>query len=163
MATETIAQTLQRQRVLIFNSKKPEVAPKLAQFGVDAAYQSNGESLYNEVITLYKKQKKEHQEESLAYDNSFEVKSKCEDKYTHNREIIKMASRADMNLQSRIKLFAYKERKVEAWINQTLDFYNLVLNETAFLETIVRFGLTAEVLNNDKADLETLKTLRNEA
>jgi len=163
MATETIAESLQRKRVLIFNSKKPQIAPKLALFGIDATHQTTGETLYNEVITLYEKQKQEGQEESLAYDNSFKVESKCKTKYKLNRKIIKMASRADKDLQSRIKINDYQERKIEVWIAQTINFYNLVLNEVEFLESIARFGITSESLMQDKSDLETLKTLRNEA
>lgn len=163
MATETIAETLKKQRVLIFNSKKPEIAPKLAQYGVDSAYQTRGENLYNEVIALSETQKKEYQEESLAYDNSFAAANACKVKCTVNRRIIKMASRADSDLQNRIKINIPKERKIEAWIKQTLEFYNLVLNESSFLTSIARFGITAATLTADKNDLDSLKALRNEA
>lgn len=74
-----------------------------------------------------------------------------------------MASRADSDLQNRIKINIPKERKIEAWIKQTLEFYNLILNESSFLALIARFGITADTLTADKNDLELLKALRNEA
>lgn len=58
MARKTIAETLEQQRVLIFNSRKPEIATKLETFGIDTVYIDNGENLYNEVIQLSDDQKK---------------------------------------------------------------------------------------------------------
>lgn len=72
-----------------------------------------------------------------------------------------MASRADKNLQKRLKIYNSKESGIEEWIKQTLKFDNLVLNETAFLASLSRF--TVESLNADKSALESLKTLRNQA
>ncbi|MBI9067753.1 MAG: hypothetical protein JEZ09_10710 [Salinivirgaceae bacterium] len=163
MVTKKIAQTLKEQRVLIFNSSKPEIAPLLAQMGIDEAHLKSGEELYNKVIALSDQQKKEDQEASLAFDNSFEAKSNCVIRCDHNRSIIKMASRKNPDLQQRIKMFIPKERNIEEWINQTLNFYNLVLNEASFLASISKFGITTESLTTDKNDLEALKTLRNEA
>ncbi len=52
MTKKSIAQTLEQQRVLIFNSRKPEIAPLLETLGVDSAYLDKGEALYNEVTQL---------------------------------------------------------------------------------------------------------------
>lgn len=163
MARKTIAEALEKQRVLIFNSRKPEIAPLLETLGVDSAYLDNGEALYNEVINLSENQKKEQQEESLAYDTFYEAKSDCEVKYKRNRKIIKMASRSDNNLQNRIKMYVPKERAIEEWLKQTIEFYNLVLNESDFLNSLSRFGITKDKLTEDKQAIESLKSLRNEA
>ncbi len=163
MARKTIAQTLEKQRVLIFNSSKPEIAPLLETLGVDSAYLDNGEALYNEVIQLSENQKKEQQEESLAYDNFYETKSDCEVKYKRNRKIIKMASRSDNDLQNRIKIYVPKVFAIEEWLKQTIEFYNLVLNESDFLKSLSKFGVTSEKLTKDKEEIESLKLLRNEA
>ena len=163
MPRKTIAQTLEQQRVLIFNSRKPEIAPLLETLGVNSAYLDNGEALYNDVIQLSENQKKEQQEESLAYDNFYETKGDCEEKYKRNRKIIKMASRSDKNLQNRIKMYVPKERAIEEWLKQTIEFYNLVLNESDFLNSLSKFGITSEKLTKDKEEIESLKSFRNEA
>lgn len=163
MTKKSIAETLEKQRVLIFNSRKPEIAPLLETLGVDSAYLDNRETLYNEVINLLENQKKEQQEESLAYDNFYEAKSDCEEKYKRNRKIIKMASRSDKNLQDRIKIYVRRERNIEEWLKQTIEFYNLVLNESDFLNSFSRFGITTDKLTEDKQAIESLKSLRNEA
>ena len=77
MNKKSIAKTLQKQRELIFNSSKPEIASKLAQMGIDSAHLNNGETLYNGVIDLSETQKREKQEGSLAYDIFYDAKSKC--------------------------------------------------------------------------------------
>lgn len=142
MARKTIAQTLEEQRVLIFNSSKPEIAPLLADMGADPAYIKTGEQLYNAVISLSETQKKEQQEESLAYDNFHALKSECQTEARKIFRLVKMASRADKDLQNRLKLFTPKENAIEEWIKQTIEFYNLILNETAFLATLSRFKIT---------------------
>lgn len=163
MTRKTIAQSLEEKRVLIFNSNRSEVAPQLASLGADSEFISKGELLYNEVITLGESQKKEQQEESLAYDRLHELKAECKATARKNYKLIKLASRADKNLQDRLKINAAKETTFEEWIKQTLDFINLVLNEPDLLTSIVRFNITTETLNQDKSDLELLKTLRNTA
>ena len=163
MARKSIAETLEMQRVLIFNSRKPEIASKLQSYGVDSAYIDAGELLYNEVIQLAENQKREQQEESLAYDVFYETKSGCEMKFKVNRKIIKMASRSDKNLQNRLKIYVRRERNIEEWIQQSIEFYNLVLNETDFLTSLEKFGITSEKLIQAKQEIESLKPLRNEA
>ena len=163
MARKTIAQTLEQQRVLIFNSSKPEVASLLESFGIDSKYLQKGEILYNEVIQLSETQKKEQQEESLAFDNFYESKTECEVNHKRNRKIIKMVSRSDRNLQNRIKLYVPKEYAIEEWFKQVLEFYNLVLNESELLNVLSKFGVTKEKLTADKLAVESLKPLRNEA
>jgi hypothetical protein len=163
MARKTIAETLENYRVLIFNSRKPEITPLIETLGVDSAYLDSGEILYNEVLRLSEKQKKEQQEESLAYDKFYELKGVCAATNKRNRKLIKMASRSDKDLQNRIKINVPTERRIEEWIQQTLQFNNLILNESDFLNSISKFGITSEKLTKEKADLESLKSLRNEA
>lgn len=69
MATKTLTDKLESSRVLIFNSRDAEVAALLDSMGIDTAYIDEGEALYNETMTLVDQQKKEYQEQSLAYEN----------------------------------------------------------------------------------------------
>jgi len=50
MGRKTIAKTLEEQRVLIFNSSKPEIAPLLAKMGIDNPHLIIGETLYNIIL-----------------------------------------------------------------------------------------------------------------
>lgn len=163
MGRKTIAQAMEEKRVLIFNSSKPEVASLLGSMGVDEPYLKTGQNIYNSVVKLSEEQKKEKQEESLAYDKYFELKQDCESLSRRIFKLVKMASRSDLDLQNRLRLFVPKAYAIEEWIKQTLEFYNNILNETAFLAIIARFGINAKSLNAAKRDLESLKALRNEA
>lgn len=163
MSRKTIAQTLEEQRVLIFNSSKPEIAPLLEGLSADATYLKKGKALYDIVITLSEKQKKEQQEESLAYDNFHELKTECKAVAKRNFRLIKLGSRTDGDLQNRLKIFTPKANGIEEWIMQTKEIYNGVLNEPAFLAALAKYKITAASLNKDIKKLELLKKLRDEA
>jgi hypothetical protein len=163
MARKTIAQVLEEQRVLIFNASKPEILPHLERMGIDLPYLKTGEDLFNEVIELDKNQKKEYQEQDLAYDTYQEAKSKCEHYYKNTLTLLRMASKSDGNLQDRIKINKARESKIENWILQAIETYNLILNENGFLDKIAKYGLTAEKLQAERDEIRELQTLRNEA
>ncbi|MFC2104772.1 hypothetical protein ACFLS4_05425 [Bacteroidota bacterium] len=60
-------------------------------------------------------------------------------------------------------MYVPKERAIEEWLKQAIEFYNLVLNESDFLNLLSRFGITTDKLTEDKQAIESLKSLRNEA
>jgi hypothetical protein len=163
MARETMAKKMAKQRLLIFNSQDPEIFPYLNSMGIDNDHIENGKQLFNNVTELEQNQKKEYQAQDLAYDNYQGAKENCENFYKKTLKIVKMASRADSNLQDRIKIKIARERSIEAWIRQAVEFYNLLLNETSFLENIAKYGLTVEKLTTQKDDIATLQNIRNEA
>jgi len=163
MGRKTLSDTLEEQRELIFNSSKSEIAPLLSQMGIDSAYLTSGEALYNKVINLFETQKKENQEERLAYDIFYEAKNSCELEARRNYKLIRMASRNDVDLQNRIKVNQPKSGRIEDWIIQTIEFYNLVLNEQDLLKIISKYRITKQSLNKAIKDLEHLRTLRNKA
>ena len=71
MARKTLTEKLESARLLIFNSRDSQVAPLLETLGIDAAYIDKGEALYNEATRLVNDQKKEYQEQDLAYDKFY--------------------------------------------------------------------------------------------
>jgi hypothetical protein len=152
-----------KQRLLIFNSQDPEVFPYLEQMGIDNEQIETGKTIFNTVVKLGETQKKEYQAQDLIYDNYHDAKEQCEKLYKQTLKIIKMASRSDSNLQDRIKIKVARERRIEEWISQAVEFYNLVLNEASFLEKIAKLGLTEEKLTTQKDDIAALQTMRNEA
>lgn len=163
MSRKTIAQTLEEQRVLITNSTKPQVAPLLAEMGMDEPHLKVGIKLYQTVLDLSKTQKKEYQEQDLAYDIYHQHKTECQATQKKNKRIAKLASRKDVELQNRIKVNASKETRIEEWIKQSIEFINLVLNEPGLLTSLVKYKITADSLTKSIKDLEKLKSLRNEA
>jgi hypothetical protein len=158
MARKTFAETLQEQRTLIFNSSKPEIAPKLDAMGITAEHLTIGEALHNDVTELNSNQDKEEQESRRAYDIFHEEMSECASDASINYRIIKMASRSDKDLQNRLKLYEPKEYKIEAWIKQTVNFYNRVLNEETLLSSINKYGVTAERLKQEATRLPYLQS-----
>lgn len=163
MARKTLTEKLESARLLIFNSKDPEVAPLLDAMGIDTAYIDQGEALYNETTQLVDNQKKEYQEQSLAYDKFYLEKDDAEADYNRTLKLVKVLSRNDKDLQNRLGLQAGRVYAIEEWIESSVDFYNRLLNETDFLTKLGNFKVTTEQLNAEKTAIENLKQLRNEA
>lgn len=154
---------LETYRLLIFNSKDPKVAPLLDAVGIDTAYIDEGIKLYNKTIELVGDQKKEYQEQHKAYDQYYIEKDKVEAQYERTLKLVKVVARNDEDLQKRIKLTKSTSEAIEAWIEGTLDFYRLLLNEPDFLKKIERFKVTSQRLEDEKAAVENLRNLRNTA
>ncbi|NJM14975.1 MAG: hypothetical protein HC896_05975 [Bacteroidales bacterium] len=163
MARKTIAEMLQGQRTLIFNSSKPEIAPKLAAMGIDTQFLSSGEELYHQVTSLNSSQDMEEQEARRAYDIFHEELESGKADAKNMRELVKMASRKDKGLQNRLKLYQGEEHAIEEWLAQASGFYSRLLNEPEFLSSINKFGITAEKISESILALENIKRLRNEA
>ncbi|MFH6983379.1 hypothetical protein [Marinoscillum luteum] len=163
MATKTLTDKLESSRVLIFNSRDAEVAALLDTMGIDTAYIDEGESLYNETMTLVDQQKKEYQEQSLAYDKFYVEKDVAEAIYKRTLKLVKVLSRSDKDLQNRLGLQNGKVYAIEQWIEGAVDFYNRLLNEADFLTNLAKFKVTPEQLNTEKTAIDALKDLRNQA
>ncbi len=163
MATNTLANKLESYRLLIFNSRDARIAPLLDAIGVNSSYIEQGEALYNETMQLVDQQKKEYQEQSLAYDTFYVEKDEAEINHHRTLKLVKVLARNDKDLQDRLKLHAGKVYAIEAWIDSTVDFYNSLLNETDFLAILAKFKLTTERLTAELKAFKDLKQLRNEA
>jgi len=163
MAKKSITDKLEAHRLLIFNSKDAQVAPLLLTMGVDAAYINKGIALYNETMKLVEQQKKEHHERSMAYDKFYVERDEVEDNFERALKLVKALSRNDPNLQDRLLLQKIQSKAIEKWIGYTVDFYNRVLQEPDFLNKLKRFKLTSKQLQEEKAAIENLRLLRNEA
>ena len=159
----TLTQKLESARLLIFNSKDAAIAPLLDTMGVDTAYIDKGEALYNETMQLVTNQKKEYQEQSLAYDKFYLKRDEVELTFNRTLKLVKVLSRNDKDLRNRLGLESDTAHAIEAWIDSAVDFYNSLLNEADFLSTIAKFKVTADRLNTEKAAIENLRQLRNEA
>ena len=163
MPRQTLTQKLESARLLVFNSKDAEVALLLDAMGIDTAYIDAGEALYNETMQLVDTQKKEYQEQSLAYDKFYLEKDDAEANFNRTLKLVKVLSRNDKDLQNRLGLQSGAVYAIESWIESSVDFYNRLLNEPDFLAKLGNFKVTTDQLNAEKAAIENLKQLRNEA
>ena len=162
MASKTLTNKLESIRLLIFNSKDAQVAPLLETMGIDTAYIDKGEALYNEATRLVDNQKKEYQEQDLAYDKFYLEKDDVEAGFNRTLKLVKVLSRNDTDLQNRLGLENGRVRAIESWIENSIDFYNRLLNEPGLVAKLESFKVTVEQLNAGKTAIENLRQLRNE-
>jgi len=164
MKPKTFSQKLEDCRVLIFNSNNPEIAPHLAGIGIDEAYLAVGKNLYQEVVDASTLQKKENQEQALAYDVYFENKENCEKAYKRNLNIVKVIARSDKDLQNRLLLSdSLIHRRVTDWIISTIEFYDRLAVETDFMDKLKITKITHEKIAADQQAIHNLNELRNKA
>lgn len=163
MATKTLSQKLESARLLIFNSRDPEIAPRLEEIGVDNSYIQNGQTLYEETMHLVDQQKTEYQEQYLAYDNFYLERDMVEDYYRLTYKLVRVFSRHDENLQDRLQLDDGNGFPIAKWIEHVISFYNLLQNEQEFLSKLAQFKLTPARLTAEKEAVVNLKNLRNNA
>ncbi len=131
--------------------------------GIDDDYLSIGEGLYNETMTLVEQQKKEYQEQHLAYDKLYVEKDKAANDYTRTLKLVKVLSRSDEDLQNRLGLQSGKVHAIDQWIENAVNFYNRLLNEPEFLTKLNKFKVTPAQLNDEKDAIQSLKSLRDQA
>lgn len=162
MASKTLTNKLESIRLLIFNSKDPQVAPLLETMGIDTTYIDKGEALYNEATRLVDDQKKEYQEQNLAYDKFYLEKDDVEAGFNRTLKLVKVLSRNDTGLQNRLGLENGRVRAIESWIENSTDFYNRLLNEPDLVTKLESFKVTVKQLNTEKTAIENLRQLRNE-
>ena len=163
MATKKLTDKLESSRILIFNSGGAEVAPLLSEMGIDEAYLDAGEALYKETLALLNQQKKEYQEQNQAYDKFYLEKDEAEKSYKRTLKLVKVLSRNDKDLQNRPGFQSEKANSIAQWIETAIDFYNRLLNESAFLTKLAKFKVSTDRLTAEKTAIEGLKELRNQA
>ena len=122
-----------------------------------------GEALYNEATQLVADQKKEYQEQSLAYDKFYLEKDDTEVNFNRTLKLAKVLSRNDADLQNRLGLENGKVYAIESWIESSTDFYSRLLNEPDLVTKLASFKVTVQQLNEEKTAIENLRQLRNEA
>lgn len=163
MKSQKLSYKLESYRLLVFNSRDAQIAPLLNALGVNAAYLDQGEALYNQTMQLVDQQKKEYQDQSLAYDSFYVEKDEAESNHHRTHKLVKVLSRNDNDLQNRLGLQNGNVYAIEEWIDNAIDFYNRLQNENDFLATLAKFRITGNQLNAESKALEDLKILRNQA
>ncbi len=163
MAKKSLTEKLETYRLLIFNSSDTQVALLLDIMGINNAYINQGEALYNETTKLVDEQKKEYQEQSLAFDNFYVEKDEAAANFNRTFKLVKVFSRNNKDLQDRLKVNVEKPYAIEEWIESAIDFYNRLQIEAEFLTSIKKFKITTARLNTEKQAIIDLKQLRNKA
>lgn len=162
MSKKTINEKLSSYRTLIFNSRNEEIAPYLAQYGIDAAYLDEGEELYRETMRLVDLQKHEYQEERTAFDTYYAQKDEVEKTFKKTRKLVRALCTNDEDLLSRLNFRPLSDLPINDWIQNGIAFYNGVLLESTILEKLARYNITAERLLGEKQGLENLLQLRTQ-
>lgn len=158
MSKLTLAQKLDSYRNLIFNSSDPQIMSGLATVGVDEPYLNTGKELFNATLDLVNEQRKEYQEQSLAYDTFYIDKEEAEAIFNRTFKLVNVHASTNQDLQDRLQLRA-NSRLIGGWIDDAIAFYNRLQNETEFVNTLKRFKLTPKRMEEELMVMKDLKKL----
>ncbi|MGL1888972.1 MAG: hypothetical protein OCD76_20835 [Reichenbachiella sp.] len=161
MSKPTIHQQIESARVLIKNSRDAEILSSLSGIGIDEPYLAEGDRLYLEALNSIEHQSKEAQEQSLAYDIYHNSREQVIQDFDHTFELVKILSKKDTDLKSRLKLSYVPDSPIEVWINHAVDLYDRIFREPDFMTKLQRFKVTTEQLEAQKVALIALRDLRN--
>ncbi|MCR9249382.1 MAG: hypothetical protein NXI20_03130 [bacterium] len=163
MRNQTLSDKLEASRLLICNSQEADVAPLLANVGVNTDYITDGQNLYQETIQLFEAQQKEYQEQHLAFDEFHLAKDELQEKRRKTLKLVNILARNDRDLQQRLKIPFSQIGTLDKWIDESIAFYNRLLNEPEFVGKLERFKYDTVAIQADIASFEELKELRNKA
>lgn len=158
--SKTITKKIDSYRALIVNSRNEVLAPLLAAQGIDAAFLDEGDTLFQDTMQLMEVQKKEYQDEREAFDTFFATKDGVEKTFLNTRDAVRQLSKNDPDLQNRLRFSPLSKLSHGDWIQVGVEFYDSLLRETAFLERVARFNVTADRITREKQELEALRQLR---
>lgn len=161
--TRTLAERLNSCRALIFNSRDETIAPLLTAFGADSEFLDKGEALYTEAIAMVEQQAIEYQEQSQAYDMFNSQRDEVRNTYARTNKIVRTFSRYDEDLADRLNVQYGKNMAIEKWFENAIGFYNRVQHEQEFLDSLLKFKVTTERLQEEQQTVRDLKKLRDEA
>lgn len=164
MAYKKISKKLEDCRILMYNSRNPEIAESLAIFGITSEHLDIGVAKYKGVVESFSINVKEHQDKELAYDIYIESRDNTFAMFNQTITIVRMVIRRDKDLQDRLHLSSIQNKTpIEEWINNAVWFFDVLLGETELLQKINSFNITEENIINQKEQVAGLRTLRNTA
>lgn len=164
MARNTLADTMGKNRQLIFNGlKEPEILERLSKLGVGQEALEKAWKLFQVVEGMFGTKDAVYQSKSKLYDDYLLEAGDRQSSFKDLQGIIRMAARKDADLQDRLNIQYMGKVRIEEWINRSAAFIDRVLKEEVFMAQISKYGLSAERLQNEKESILALRGMRDRA
>ena len=138
---------LDSSRLLIETSLTDEqIKQAVKDYGYDETRLQSGKQLYDEFFTLYAKQKKEYGEQIEATEEVNAAWDTADQVYTKTLKIARVAFQKVTRTDREMIVSGSRKRTLAGWLEQTKIFYTNLLEDTALLTEMTKFGYTKEKL-----------------
>lgn len=160
--TDKLADRLEDYRTIVQNAQSDsEIKTALAAFGYTDERLLAGNDLYQETFNLFTKQNKERQDVREVSEQLFSSRDLAEEAYEQTCKLCRIVFRKEPALQSIIpSVLVYSpfaSWKLNAW-----KMYDALANNATALALLTPVGITAEVLQQRKDELDALEQLYNQ-
>jgi len=161
MSYKTFNQQMESWRLLIWNAADDtQIQPRLETYGYTAEKFNEGKNLWQQTDEAGKQQAKEKNEQTAATDNFNEARQKAEDDLKRAKKIGRVAFDGNKQAFSALTLDELNILRFEDWLNDAEKFYNNLLGNQQWSDTIQSYGYTTEQLNAQQQQVESLKVLQ---
>lgn len=146
--------------MLIWNAEDPAIKTMIEPFGYTTEKLDEGKSLFAEVETLAENQRMEYAEQYNATSLFVEKRQEAEDKINAMRKFVKFALR---NIPEASNILLYSNvlpTSFSDWQQTIKSFYERLTEHPDWITLLAPFGVTAEIITQNLADIEVLKTLQ---
>ena len=146
--------------MLIWNAEDPAIKTVIEPFGYTSEKLDEGKSLFAEVETLAENQRVEYAEQYNATSLFVEKRQEAEDKINAMRKFTKFALRNIPEANNILKFSKALPRAFSDWQLAVKYFYERLQEHPDWITLLSPFGITAENITQNLADIEVLKTLQ---
>lgn len=149
---------LHRCQMFFGNIVLPDLAPRMAEVGVDTPQLEAGANLTTEVYNLAELQRQENRELDEAYD-IYHNKQKVCDKHFHHMSKWSVAALSSDPERFRRLGFVPMEGTIKRRMIQALKCYNAMLADPIAMEALASHMITQEKINAEVTELSNVSTL----
>ena len=151
-------------KVAIDNAiQSPEILAALSIYGYDEVSLQEGSDLRETVVDLESQQNGAYGKQ-FAATQAFEQAWRETDRrhYAVHRRLVRLAYKKDKDRREALRLNERKKQSYGGWYHQAETFYRSLLNAPDVVETLARFNLTREQLEQAQGAVEQVGALKAE-
>ena len=159
MKNNTIDSKLLSTKVALENAlANDNIKSELALYGYDETSLNAGLALYEDTQQKHSAQKKEYGDQYAASDALNEALDTANTLYMRHVKIARVALRTNRGASATLEIDGRRKKTYSGWIKQASIFYTNALADTDIQTALVKFGITAEVLNEGKSAVTNVET-----
>ncbi|MCT4637414.1 MAG: hypothetical protein N4A72_06880 [Bacteroidales bacterium] len=156
----SIEQRFTKANIVVNNISAPIVKAHILNFGVKQEFIDKCVEKKDEVNNLISNHNSKKQEDSIAYDNFMQEQERCNKKYLSVQKMVKLCTRHDDNISSRIVTSIIPYSPANKWFSRVGNFYIKIASEPTVMEYLKMFNITPEVLASYSEELMNARRSR---
>ena len=124
-----------------------EIKTALSSFGYDDNKLMTGKRLYEEVVNLHNKQKKEYGEQIEATNDLNKSWEEIDKIYMKTLKIARVALQNNTKANTSMMINGVRKKSLSGWLEQANAFYSNIIDDKELINEMVQFGYSAEKFN----------------